>query len=134
MSDSSIALNPVIDEPSNPMPSSSAPASSDGVIAKLFRWPSMSVNQNSAYSTPSFSICCSAFLRASGVDVARSLLSIMPMSLLAPFRPGIGVVFLSPGRREWALERDRPRRVGVPEPAVQRLHRLIAALRPGDEL
>ena len=37
MSDSSIALKPVIDEPSNPIPSSSAPASSEGVIAKLFR-------------------------------------------------------------------------------------------------
>ena len=45
MSDSSIALKPVIDEPSKPMPSSSAPSSSAGVIAKLFRCPSMSVNQ-----------------------------------------------------------------------------------------
>ena len=45
MSDSSIALKPVMDDPSKPIPSSSAPSSSPGVIAKLFRWPSMSVNQ-----------------------------------------------------------------------------------------
>ena len=37
MSDSSIALNPVIDEPSNPIPSFSASSISAGVIAKLFR-------------------------------------------------------------------------------------------------
>ena len=53
MSDSSIALKPVIDEPSKPMPSSSAPSSSSGVIAKLFRCPSRSVNQRSIDSTPS---------------------------------------------------------------------------------
>ena len=77
MSDSSIALKPVIDEPSKPMPSSSAPSISDGVIAKLFRWPSMSVNQKRTYSTPSFSICFMTSLRAAGSDVARSLLSII---------------------------------------------------------
>src|SRR4051794_22108352 len=77
MSDSSIALNPVIDEPSKPMPSSRAPSISDGVIAKLFRWPSMSVNQKRTYSTPSFSICFMTSLRAAGSDVARSLLSII---------------------------------------------------------
>jgi hypothetical protein len=37
MSDSSIALKPVMDEPSKPIPSSSAPSSSAGVIEKLFR-------------------------------------------------------------------------------------------------
>jgi hypothetical protein len=37
MSDSSIALKPVIEEPSKPMPSSSAASISPGVIAKLFR-------------------------------------------------------------------------------------------------
>ncbi len=35
MSDSSIALNPVIDEPSKPMPWSSAASSCSRVIAKL---------------------------------------------------------------------------------------------------
>ena len=48
----------------------------------------MSVNQKRAYSTPSFSICFSACLRASGLDVARSLLSIMPIVSLAPLGPG----------------------------------------------
>ena len=47
MSDSSIALKPVTDEPSKPIPSSSAPSTSSSVIAKLFRCPSMSVNQSS---------------------------------------------------------------------------------------
>ena len=37
MSDSSILLKPVIDEPSKPMPSSSAPSISAGVIANDFR-------------------------------------------------------------------------------------------------
>ena len=67
MSDSSIALKPVIDEPSKPMPSSSAPSISDGVIAKLFRCPSMSVNQKRTYSTPSCSICLRTALRAAGI-------------------------------------------------------------------
>ena len=88
MSDSSIALKPVIDEPSNPIPSSSAPSSSDGVIAKLFRCPSMSVNQKRTYSTPSFSICFSDSLRAAGVDVARSLLSIIRHRLSQLLSPG----------------------------------------------
>src|SRR4051812_17583865 len=81
MSDSSIALNPVIDEPSKPIPSSSAPSSSDGVIAKLFRCPSMSVNQKRTYSAPSFFSCFMTSLRASGSEVARSLLSIIPIAL-----------------------------------------------------
>ena len=50
MSDSSIALKPVIDEPSKPMPSSSAPSTSLVVIEKLFRCPSRSVNQSSTSS------------------------------------------------------------------------------------
>ena len=36
--------------------------------------------------------------------------------------------------RFWELSARGDRRVDVPEPAIQRLHRLIAALRPGDEL
>src|SRR5215475_16201962 len=82
MSDSSIALNPVIEEPSKPMPSSSAPSSSDGVIAKLLRWPSMSVNQKRTYSTPSFFASSSTAFRAFGSDVARSLLSIIAIGSL----------------------------------------------------
>ena len=45
MSDSSIALKPVIDEPSKPMPPSKASSSSSALIEKLFSWPRMSVNQ-----------------------------------------------------------------------------------------
>ena len=46
MSDSSIALKPVIDEPSKPMPPSKASSSSSLLIEKLFSWPRTSVNQN----------------------------------------------------------------------------------------
>jgi hypothetical protein len=70
MSDSSIALKPVIEEPSKPIPSSSAPAISSGVIANDFRCPSRSVNQRSRNSTPSVLIFSSASLRASSLDVA----------------------------------------------------------------
>ncbi len=79
MSDSSIALKPVIDEPSKPIPSSSAASISCGVIAKLFRCPSRSVNQKRTYSTFCFSISFRTCLRDSGSDVARCLLSIMAM-------------------------------------------------------
>ena len=46
MSDSSIGLNPVIEEPSKPMPPSKASSSSAALIEKLFSWPSRSVNQS----------------------------------------------------------------------------------------
>jgi len=45
-------LNPSIDEPSNDMPSSSAFSSSAGLMAKLFRFPSTSVNQSRMSRTP----------------------------------------------------------------------------------
>jgi len=77
MSDSSIALNPVIEEPSKPIPSFSASAISDGVIAKDLRCPSRSVNQNRTCSTPSSLIRFSTARRAVGLDVARSLLFTM---------------------------------------------------------
>jgi hypothetical protein len=86
MSDSSIALNPVIDEPSKPIPSSSAVSISCGVIAKLFRWPSRSVNQKRTYSTFCFSISFSTCLRDSGSDVARCLLSIIAICRFLPLR------------------------------------------------
>src|SRR4051812_34695365 len=46
MSDSSMALKPVIDEPSKPMPPSKASPSSEAPIENDFSWPRMSVNQN----------------------------------------------------------------------------------------
>ena len=45
MSDSSIGLKPVIDEPSKPIPPSNASSSSEELIEKLLSWPSTSVNQ-----------------------------------------------------------------------------------------
>ena len=44
MSDSSIALKPVIEEPSKPIPASSAPSSSAALIENDFSWPITSVN------------------------------------------------------------------------------------------
>src|SRR5947207_2096859 len=84
MSDSSIALKPVIDDPSKPMPSSSAASISLGVTAKLFRCPSMSVNQRSRNSIPSSSMRFSTRLRDSGSLVARALLS--TCATLPPFK------------------------------------------------
>ena len=46
MSDSSIALKPVIDEPSKPMPPSNASSSSSALMLNDFSWPRMSVNQS----------------------------------------------------------------------------------------
>jgi hypothetical protein len=45
MSDSSIALKPVIEEPSKPMPPSKASSSSAALIENDLSWPRMSVNQ-----------------------------------------------------------------------------------------
>ena len=46
MSDSSIGLKPVIEEPSKPIPPSNASSSSEALIENLFSWPSTSVNQS----------------------------------------------------------------------------------------
>src|SRR4051794_1397295 len=46
MSDSSMALKPVIEEPSKPLPPSKASASSSALIEKDFSWPRTSVNQS----------------------------------------------------------------------------------------
>src|SRR3954452_8822835 len=45
MSDSSIALNPVMEEPSKPMPFSKASSNSAELMLNDFSWPRMSVNQ-----------------------------------------------------------------------------------------
>ena len=70
-------------------------------------------------------------LRAFGSDVARSLLSIIaiPPAPLGERTKEAPVV--SPRQRP--LEGDHLRRVDVAEAAVQRLHGLVALLRPGDE-
>src|SRR3954451_12607291 len=79
MSDSSIALKPVIEEPSKPMPSSSASPISLGVTAKLFRWPSMSENHSRTNSTPSCSMRSTTLLRVSSLDVALFFVSTCAM-------------------------------------------------------
>ena len=87
MSDSSIALKPVIDEPSKPIPSFSASSISDGVIANDFRWPSRSVNQKRTCSTPSSLMRLSTARRAATLDVARSLLFTIVLALRWRLRP-----------------------------------------------
>src|SRR3954451_19197927 len=52
MSDSSIALKPVIEEPSKPIPASNAPSRSCELIENDFSWPRMSVNQRRMKRTP----------------------------------------------------------------------------------
>ena len=74
MSDSSIRLKPVIDDPSKPIPSSSAPGISDGVIANDLRCPSRSVNQKRTCSMSSSLMRFSTARRDATLDVARSLL------------------------------------------------------------
>ena len=83
MSDSSIALKPVIEEPSKPIPSSSAPSISSGVIANDFRCPSRSLNQRSIDSMPSVLQRASTSRRASSLDVALFLDSTV-LAILSP--------------------------------------------------
>ena len=117
MSDSSIALNPVIDEPSKPMPSFSASSISAGVIANDFRCPSRSVNQKRTCSQPSSLIRFSTARREAGVDVARSLLLTIVERAVPVLRVVVRCVlgraisssskWKSPGREP----RPRPRRL-----------------------
>ena len=53
MSDSSIALKPVIEEPSKPIPPSNASASSVMLIENALSWPRMSVNHRRMKRMPS---------------------------------------------------------------------------------
>src|SRR4051794_4232335 len=82
MSDSSIRLKPVIDEPSKPIPSSSAPASSSRPTANDLSWPKMSVNQNRMNSTLCSSTCAST-------SPAPALLS-STVATFAPLKIGGG--------------------------------------------
>ncbi len=91
MSDSSMALKPVIEEPSKPMPSSSALSISAGVIAKLFRCPSRSVNHRRMKSTPSSLMRSSTRPRSAGSLVALSRVSAIcvispPLNAEFPFK------------------------------------------------
>ena len=72
MSDSSIALKPVIEEPSNPIPPSNASASSVALIENDFSWPRMSVNHRrmKRISRSSTSARTSSAVVRSGVAIA----------------------------------------------------------------
>jgi hypothetical protein len=108
MSDSSIALKPVIDEPSKPIPSFKASVISAGVIANDLRCPSRSVNQNSTCSTPSSLIRFRTARRAATLDVARSrLFTIVPFDCVLGRAMKTSSKTKSPGRRS----RPRPRRL-----------------------
>ena len=69
MSDSSIGLNPVIDEPSKPIPPSKASSSSEELTENDFSCPSTSVNQRRMKRTscsPTAAITSSAVSGRSG--------------------------------------------------------------------
>jgi hypothetical protein len=55
---SSVRPKPSIDDPSKVMPSSSAFSNSAGLIAKLFKLPSTSVNHSRISRTPRSSTVC----------------------------------------------------------------------------
>ena len=67
MSDSSMRLKPVIDEPSKPMPSANASSSSSLPIANDLSWPKMSVNQKRTNST------FSSLTRLSTVEASEAM-------------------------------------------------------------
>ena len=77
MSDSSIALKPVIEEPSKPIPPSNASASSVTLIEKAFSWPRMSVNQSrmKRMSRSATSEITSSAVRGGSVMAAERYLS-----------------------------------------------------------
>ena len=79
MSDSSMRLKPVIEDPSKPMPSSKAPATSSRPTAKDFSWPRMSVNQKRMNSTFS----SSTRLRTSSALAGEA--SVAAIGCAAPF-------------------------------------------------
>ena len=76
MSDSSIGLKPVIEEPSKPMPPSKASSSSAALIEKLLSWPSTSVNQSRTKRTSlslTISTTSAALLGCSAIPVSLAL-------------------------------------------------------------
>src|SRR5205085_3787025 len=123
MAGSSIAVQAVIDEPSKPMPSSSAPSTSPTVIEKLFKCPSRSVNQRSMSSTPVFLICSRTCFRASGSDVARFLLS--TCAITAPPRS-----LDLPGAYRGQRQRSAPGGLLNERPLLQRLPPIAACRVP----
>src|SRR5215217_8194732 len=80
MSDSSIALKPVIEEPSKPMPASNAPSRSWELIENDLSWPRMSVNQRRMNRTP----VSRTWARTSSAVVGCSSVSAMKARTLQP--------------------------------------------------
>src|SRR6187431_3670540 len=119
MSDSSIALKPVIDDPSKPMPSTSAPSISAGVTANDLRCPSRSVNQNRTCSTCSSRIFLRTARRDATLDVARSFDLTIVERLAAPVLLALAIDVLlpenvkSPGHGSSAPEAPLPRKTST---------------------
>ncbi len=72
MSDSWMRLKPSIEEPSNPIPSVSAPSSSEGVMAKDFRKPRTSVNHRRMKRIPRSSTVRSTNSASFDIDMVRA--------------------------------------------------------------
>src|SRR5437763_1894131 len=70
MSDSSIGLKPVIEEPSNPIPPTNASLSSVALIENALSWPSMSVNHRRIKRMSRSSTSAATSSAVSGVSVA----------------------------------------------------------------
>ena len=68
MSDSSIALKPVIEEPSKPIPPSKASSSSAALIENDLSWPRMSVNQRRMKRIPRSSASALTSSRRAGLS------------------------------------------------------------------
>src|SRR5215213_6105786 len=84
MSDSSIALKPVIEEPSKPMPASKAPSRSWELIENDLSCPRMSVNQRRMKRTPVSRTCAST---SSAVVGCSSVSAIAARTLQPAQRP-----------------------------------------------
>src|SRR3954452_20976593 len=102
MSDSSIALKPVMEEPSKPLPASKAPSRSCELIENDFSWPRMSVNHMRMKRTP----VSRTLARTSSAVVGCSSVSAMEARTLQPAeRPRAQ---LAQGRGELAAHVRQP--------------------------
>ena len=89
MSDSSMALKPVIEEPSKPIPPSNASSSCSALIENDFSWPRMSVNQSRMKRIPR---SWTSALTSSGVvgrSVSAAIRGACSRALEPAVRPGL---------------------------------------------
>ena len=106
MSDSSIALNPVTDEPSNPIPCMTASSSSRWVMAKLFSRPTTSVNHSwMKVMSSSFTRRITSARRSSA---AVGIVSISLLSLVLGMKKAPGWTALSSRTRGFVASRPPP--------------------------